>query len=120
MTRIRPSRIALNVAVALISLVVLFPLFWMVSVSFMSTGEAAAFPPPILPARPTLEQVRAVAAQDQVPVDLQVRDVDDPEQAGPELRERLTELVPVLVVDGRQVGHWRLTDEQVRSALRRR
>lgn len=62
MTRIRPSRIALNVAVALISLIVLFPLFWMVSVSFMSTGEAAAFPPPILPARPTLEHYRDLFA----------------------------------------------------------
>lgn len=45
----------LNVAIAAIGLIVLFPLAWMVSVSFMSTGEAAVFPPPLLPARPTLE-----------------------------------------------------------------
>lgn len=47
-----------NIAVALIGLIVLFPLAWMVSVSFMSTGEAANFPPPLLPAHPTLEHYR--------------------------------------------------------------
>ena len=39
----------LNLGVAFIALLVLFPLAWMVSVSFMSTGEAATFPPPLLP-----------------------------------------------------------------------
>ena len=48
----------LNLAVALIALIVLFPLAWMVSVSFMSTGEAAAFPPPLLPKVWTLEHYR--------------------------------------------------------------
>jgi multiple sugar transport system permease protein len=33
--------------------VTLFPLVWMVSVSLMSPGEASAFPPPLLPGRPT-------------------------------------------------------------------
>ena len=41
----KPRAILLNLAVAAIALLVLFPLAWMVSVSFMSTGEAAAFPP---------------------------------------------------------------------------
>ncbi|MFN3352991.1 MAG: carbohydrate ABC transporter permease [Brevundimonas sp.] len=50
--------ILLNLAVAAIGLIVLFPLAWMVSVSFMSTGEAATFPPPLLPTRPTLEHYR--------------------------------------------------------------
>ena len=50
--------IVLNVGVALIGLVVLFPLLWMVSVSFMSTGEAAVFPPPLVPKAPTLEHYR--------------------------------------------------------------
>jgi ABC-type sugar transport system permease subunit len=50
--------ILLNVAVALIGLIVLFPLAWMVSVSFMSTGEAATFPPPLLPKVWTLEHYR--------------------------------------------------------------
>ena len=47
--RIKPKALALNLAVALIALIVLFPLAWMVSVSFMSTGEAATFPPPLVP-----------------------------------------------------------------------
>ena len=50
--------ILLNLAVAVIALLVLFPLAWMVSVSFMSTGEAATFPPPLLPTDWTLEHYR--------------------------------------------------------------
>ncbi|WP_420478332.1 carbohydrate ABC transporter permease [Brevundimonas sp. FT23028] len=50
--------ILLNLAVALIALAVMFPLAWMVSVSFMSTGEAAAFPPPLWPKNWTLEHYR--------------------------------------------------------------
>ncbi|WP_269221012.1 carbohydrate ABC transporter permease [Brevundimonas vesicularis] len=50
--------ILLNLAVGLIALVVLFPLVWMVSVSFMATGEAAVFPPPLLPSHWTLEHYR--------------------------------------------------------------
>lgn len=48
----------LNLGVALIGLIVLFPLLWMLSVSFMATGEAAVFPPPLLPRAPTLEHYR--------------------------------------------------------------
>ncbi len=48
----------LNLGVAAIGLIVLFPLLWMLSVSFMSTGEAAVFPPPLLPSAPTLEHYR--------------------------------------------------------------
>lgn len=47
-----------NLAVVLLVVVVLFPLVWMVSVSFMSQGEAATFPPPLWPSRPTLEHYR--------------------------------------------------------------
>ncbi|CAL1691992.1 L-arabinose transport system permease protein AraQ [Brevundimonas subvibrioides] len=50
--------IALNVGVAVIGLLVLFPLLWMLSVSFMSTGEAANFPPPLVPTRWTLDHYR--------------------------------------------------------------
>ena len=48
----------LNLGVAVIGLIVLFPLLWMLSVSFMSTGEAANFPPPLLPTRWTLDHYR--------------------------------------------------------------
>ena len=50
--------LVLNLGVAAIGLIVLFPLLWMLSVSVMATGEAATFPPPLLPARPTLEHYR--------------------------------------------------------------
>ena len=52
------NAVLLNLAVALIALIVLFPLAWMVSVSFMSTGEAAVFPPPLLPKIWTLDHYR--------------------------------------------------------------
>jgi multiple sugar transport system permease protein len=37
------------------ALVTLTPLLWMVSASFMPTGQASSFPPPLLPSAPTLE-----------------------------------------------------------------
>lgn len=58
--RFRPGGVALNLAVAALALLTLFPLLWMVSVSFMSAGEAAQFPPPLIPSRPTLEHYRAL------------------------------------------------------------
>jgi multiple sugar transport system permease protein len=39
-------------------LVTLFPLFWMLSASFMSNGEAATFPPHLVPHAATLDQYR--------------------------------------------------------------
>ncbi|CAN5149635.1 carbohydrate ABC transporter permease [soil metagenome] len=54
----RGKAILLNLGVAVLGLIVLFPLAWMVSVSFMATGEAATFPPPLLPKVWTLEHYR--------------------------------------------------------------
>ena len=48
------SRVTLHAAVALFGLVALGPLLWMVSASFMATGEASTFPPALLPHHPTL------------------------------------------------------------------
>ncbi|MEG2941730.1 MAG: carbohydrate ABC transporter permease [Thermomonas sp.] len=45
----------LLLALAVLSL---FPLVWMLSVSFMQPGEASHFPPPFLPADPTLHNYR--------------------------------------------------------------
>jgi multiple sugar transport system permease protein len=45
-------------AAAIFALVTLAPLLWMLSVSFMAPGEAAAFPPPLIPSAPTLENYR--------------------------------------------------------------
>lgn len=50
--------VLLNLAVAALGLIVVFPLVWMLSVSFMATGEAANFPPPLLPKTWTLEHYR--------------------------------------------------------------
>ncbi|MFT4178775.1 MAG: carbohydrate ABC transporter permease [Thermomonas sp.] len=47
---------------ALVSLLVLAPLLWMVSVSLMQPGAAAQFPPPLLPAHPTLDNYRTLFA----------------------------------------------------------
>lgn len=48
----------LNFAVAVVALIVLFPLLWMVSVSLMPTGEAANFPPPLIPRTITFDHYR--------------------------------------------------------------
>ena len=53
-------RYALTGFTALVTLIVLMPLIWMVSVSFMAPGEAAAFPPPLFPSEPTLENYRTL------------------------------------------------------------
>lgn len=39
-----------------------FPLLWMLSVSFMAPGEASQFPPPLLPAAPSLQAYRELFA----------------------------------------------------------
>ncbi|WP_326523227.1 carbohydrate ABC transporter permease [Sphingomonas sp.] len=56
----RAGAILTNVGAALFAVVVLLPLVWMVAVSFMAPGEAAAFPPPLVPAEPTLANYRAL------------------------------------------------------------
>ena len=54
MSRQRLAAWAVNGALVIATLVTLAPLAWMLSVSFMTRGEAAAFPPPLLPSQPTL------------------------------------------------------------------
>ena len=48
---------------ALVALITVTPLLWMLSVSFMSPGEASQFPPTLLPESPTLENYRTLFAQ---------------------------------------------------------
>jgi multiple sugar transport system permease protein len=50
----RAAKVIVNGLLIGASLVVLFPLLWMLSVSFMQPGEASTFPPPLLPAQATL------------------------------------------------------------------
>lgn len=52
-----------NGALLALSLVSLAPLLWMLSVSFMPTGEASRFPPPLLPSATTLDNYRELLAR---------------------------------------------------------
>src|SRR3546814_945569 len=45
------------------SVLSLAPLLWMLSESFMQTGEAAHFPPPLLPSAATLDNYRELFAK---------------------------------------------------------
>jgi multiple sugar transport system permease protein len=56
----RGGVVAVNAALAVAAALSLFPLLWMLSVSFMQPGESSTFPPPLLPADPTLASYRAL------------------------------------------------------------
>lgn len=60
---IRERGVGATAGLAVIAFITLLPLFWMTSVSFMSPGEASAFPPPLLPQHPTLANYRALFLQ---------------------------------------------------------
>jgi multiple sugar transport system permease protein len=53
-------RMVVNGALAVLALVAVFPLAWMLSVSFMAPGEASHFPPPLAPSHATLENYRTL------------------------------------------------------------
>ncbi|MFA6541746.1 MAG: carbohydrate ABC transporter permease [Bacteroidota bacterium] len=53
-------KIFLNGLLGIIALTSLIPVLWMVSASFMQTGEASSFPPPFFPSHPTFEHYRAL------------------------------------------------------------
>lgn len=50
--------VLLNLVLAVFTLATLAPLLWMVSVSFMPSGESLTLPPPLLPSSPTLAHYR--------------------------------------------------------------
>jgi len=52
------TAVLVNGALLALAAVSLGPLLWMLSVSFMQTGEASQFPPPWVPERPTLDNYR--------------------------------------------------------------
>jgi len=52
--------LALHAALVAGGALTLFPLLWMVSASFMASGEATTFPPHLIPHAPTLAQYRAL------------------------------------------------------------
>jgi multiple sugar transport system permease protein len=53
----------INGGLALLAVVSLAPLAWMVSVSFMPSGQASQFPPPLLPSQTTLANYHALFAR---------------------------------------------------------
>ncbi|MBJ6984540.1 carbohydrate ABC transporter permease [Luteimonas sp. MC1750] len=59
----RLQALLVNGALAVFALLALAPLAWMVSVSFMPTGEASGFPPPLLPSAVTLDNYRELFAR---------------------------------------------------------
>lgn len=58
-----PVALAVNFALVLAACFALAPLLWMLSVSFMQAGEASSYPPPLLPAHPTLANYVQLFAQ---------------------------------------------------------
>jgi multiple sugar transport system permease protein len=52
------GRVALYAALGVFGLMSLVPLLWMLSASFMATGEATTFPPAVVPHHPTLDHYR--------------------------------------------------------------
>ena len=57
-TRARVARIGTYVALIAGAILAVFPLLWMLSASFMATGEANTFPPRLVPRHPTLAHYR--------------------------------------------------------------
>lgn len=60
--KLNSGAILINAALAVLAATTLFPLVWMVSASLMAPGEAAAFPPPLLPRTATLDNYRELFA----------------------------------------------------------
>ena len=58
-----PRALRVNLGLAACTVLALFPLFWMLSVSFMQPGEANNLPPPMLPLHPTLANYRELFAR---------------------------------------------------------
>ena len=58
----RPAAIAINGLLFGASALALFPLLWMLAVSFMAPGEASAYPPPLVPAHPSFANYRELFA----------------------------------------------------------
>ena len=59
----RPAAIVVNGLLAGLAVVALFPLLWMLSVSFMAPGASSVYPPQVLPHEPTLDNYRELFAR---------------------------------------------------------
>ncbi len=52
-----------NGTLVLLALATVFPLLWMLSASLMAPGESASYPPPLVPAHPTLDNFRLLVSR---------------------------------------------------------
>jgi multiple sugar transport system permease protein len=59
----RPAAIVVNGLLAGLAVVALFPLLWMLSVSFMAPGASSVYPPQLWPHEPTLDNYRELFAR---------------------------------------------------------
>jgi multiple sugar transport system permease protein len=59
----RLASVIVNGLLAVLAMLSLAPLLWMLSVSLMHPGEASSFPPPLLPASPTLANYHELFAR---------------------------------------------------------
>jgi multiple sugar transport system permease protein len=57
------ARLMVNGALAALAAATVFPLAWMAAVSLMAPGEASSYPPPLVPARATLDNYRELFAR---------------------------------------------------------
>ena len=57
------TAMVVNASLVLAAAFALFPLLWMVSVSFMQPGAASSYPPPLLPADATVQNYRDLFAR---------------------------------------------------------
>ncbi len=57
------STVLINTALVVGALLTVFPLLWMLSVSFMPRGAASTYPPPLLPLAPTFENYQQLFTQ---------------------------------------------------------
>jgi multiple sugar transport system permease protein len=57
------STVLINTALVVGAVLTVFPLLWMLSVSFMPRGAASSYPPPLLPAVPTFENYEQLFTQ---------------------------------------------------------
>lgn len=59
----RLGTVLLHVALVLAAIFALAPMLWMLSASFMPTGTANSYPPPLIPRHPTLDHYRTLFGQ---------------------------------------------------------
>lgn len=55
-----PATLWINATLFVVAALTMFPLLWMAAVSLMPPGTSSSYPPPLIPAHPTLDNYRAL------------------------------------------------------------